>query len=53
MPNRKTLHFKQNKTYIEQSKDIFAWKSENDPAKLVEISVCDKNVLGKNEILQT
>ena len=25
----------------------FAWKQENDPAELTEISFCNKNVLGK------
>lgn len=31
----------------------FAWKQENDPAELTEISFCNKNALGKNEYLQT
>ena len=51
--HQKKLHFKQNETYIEQSKDIFVWKQENDPAQLAEISFRNKNVLGKKENLLT
>ena len=39
--------------HIEQSKDIFVWKQENDPAQLAEISFRNKNVLGKKENLLT
>ena len=46
---QKKLHFKPNKTYVEQSKDIFAWKKEHDPVELAGTSFCDKNVLGKND----
>ena len=47
------LHFKQNKSYIEQSKAILFENKKNDPAELAEISFCIKNVLGKNENLKT
>ena len=39
--------------HIEQSKDIFVWKQENDPAQLAEISFRNRNVLGKKENLLT
>ena len=45
--------FHANKTSKEQSKDVFRWKQESDPAELAEISFCNNNVLCKNEILQT
>ena len=32
--------------HIEQRKDIFAWKQENDAAELAEIIFCKKNALG-------
>lgn len=35
----KAKHLKQSKTYIKQNKDIFAWKQEDDPAKLAEIRI--------------
>ena len=32
IPHQKKLGFKENKAYIEQSRYIFAWKYDNDPA---------------------
>ena len=50
--HQKNLHFKQ-KRKIEQSKDIFDWKWENDSAEAAETSFCNENVLGTNENFQS
>ena len=42
------MDFKQNETFIKQSKD---WLTKNDSAEPAETSFCIKNVLGKNENL--
>ena len=48
IPHQKKLHFKQK-----QGKGIFARKQENETSELPETSFCNKNVLSKNENLQS